>query len=203
MFIGKYNKSLIVTYMGVAFAIVGMYFAFAAEAKYSMICLVLAGVCDLFDGKIARMCKRTKDEISFGIQLDSLADTINFVAFPVVFGFSLGLNEWYHIVGYILLAMAGVQRLSHFNVLVGSKEGDAPVKFYSGLPVTSTSVTFPFLWLLSNWIGTGTYSVAYIILVYLTAFLFVLNIKIPKLKGIAYPIVGVIALVGIIALFLV
>lgn len=203
MFIGKYNKSLIVTYMGVMFAIIGMYFAFTSNAKFSMICLVLAGVCDLFDGKIARMCKRTKDEISFGIQLDSLADTIDFVAFPVVFGLSLALNKWYHILGYILLAMAGVQRLSHFNVLVGKKEGDAPVKFYSGLPVTSTSVTFPLLWLVSNWIGTEPYHVAYIILVYLTAFLFVLNIKIPKLKGIAYPIVGAIALLGMIALFLV
>lgn len=203
MFIGKYNKSLIVTYIGVVFAIIGMYFAFASEAKYSMICLVLAGICDLFDGKIARMCKRTKDEISFGIQLDSLADTIDFVAFPVVFGLSLGLNSWYHIVGYILLAMAGVQRLAHFNVLVGSKEGDAPVKFYSGLPVTSTSVTFPLIWLLSGLMGTGVYHIVYICLVYLTAFLFVANIKIPKFKGIAYPILAVVAIAGIIALFLV
>lgn len=203
MFIGKYNRSLIVTYMGVAFAIVGMYFAFQSNQKYAMICLVMAGVCDLFDGKIARMCKRTKDEKSFGIQLDSLADTIDFVAFPVVFGLSMGLNKIYHIIGYILIAFAGVQRLAHFNVLVGNKEDDGPVKFYSGLPVTSTSVTFPLIWLLSNWMGEGTYHLVYILLIYLTAFLFVLNIKIPKLKGIAYPIVGIIAVVAIIGLFLV
>ena len=203
MFIGKYNRSLIVTYMGVAFAIVGMYFAFRLNEKYAMICLVMAGVCDLFDGKIARMCKRTKDEKSFGIQLDSLADTIDFVAFPVVFGLSMGLNNWYHVLGYILIAMAGVQRLAHFNVLVGNKTDDGPVKFYSGLPVTSTSVSFPLLWLVTRLVGESYYKLAYIILVYLTALLFVLNIKIPKLKGIAYPIVGVIAVVSIIALFLV
>ena len=203
MFIGKYNKSLIVTYLGVAFAIVGMFFAFQLKTKYSMICLVLAGICDLFDGKIARMCKRTKDEISFGIQLDSLADTIDFVAFPIVFGYALGLNEWYHILGYILLAMAGVQRLAHFNVLVGNKEDDSPVKAYSGLPVTSTSITFPLIYLLSKVVGMDAYYIIYIVLVYLTAFLFVFNIKIPKFKGVAYPILAVVGVAGIIALFLV
>ena len=198
MFIGKYNKSLIVTYIGVALAIIGMYFAFSLKLKYSIICLVLAGACDLFDGKIARMCKRTKDEISFGIQLDSLADMINFVAFPIVFGYAIGLREWYHILGYILLAMGGIQRLAHFNVLVGNKEDDGPVKYYSGLPVTSTSITFPFIWILSNWIAPQAYHVIYIALVYITALLFVLNIKVPKFKGIAYPILAVVAIIGIL-----
>ena len=179
MFIGKYNRSLIVTYLGVAFAVVGMYFAFQLKTKYSMICLVLAGICDLFDGKIARMCKRDKDEISFG------------------------LNEWYHVLGYILLAMAGIQRLAHFNVLVGNKKDDSPVKAYSGLPVTSTSITFPFIYLLSKAVSLNTYHIIYIGLVYLTAFLFVFNIKIPKFKGIAYPILAVVGVIGIIALFLV
>lgn len=198
MFIGRYNKSLIITYIGVAFAILGMYFAFSLEQKYSMICLILAGICDLFDGKVARMCKRTKDDILFGIQLDSLADIINFVAFPIVFGYALGLNEWYHVLGYVLLAMAGIQRLSHFNVLVSSKKDDVPVKFYNGLPVTSTSVTFPFIWLLSNWMTSSVYHIIYIILVYLTAFLFVANIKVPKLKGKAYPILAITAIVFIL-----
>lgn len=203
MFIGKYNKSIIVTYLGVIFAVVGMYFAFKLEAKYAMICLVLAGVCDLFDGKIARMCKRDKDEVSFGIQLDSLADTVDFVAFPIVFGLSLGLNEWYHVLGYVMLAMGGIQRLAHFNVLVENKKDPGPVKFYSGLPVTSTSITFPLIWLLSNWTGMETYHIIYILLIYLTSVLFVLNIKIPKFKGIAYPILAVVAVAGIVALFLV
>lgn len=203
MFIGKYNKSLIVTYIGVIFAIVGMYFAFELKAKYAMICLIVAGVCDLFDGKIARMCKRNKEEVSFGIQLDSLADIVDFVLFPIVFGLTLGLNKWFHLIGYCMLAMAGIQRLAHFNVLVENKKEEGPVKSYSGLPVTSTSITFPLIWLLSNWIGTEAYHIVYIGLVYLTAFLFVFNIKVPKFRGIAYPILAVIAILGIISLFLV
>lgn len=202
MFIGKYNKSLIITYVGVIFAVVGMYFAFRLDYKYSMICMVISGVCDLFDGKVARMCKRTQEEKEFGIQLDSLADTIDFVVFPVVFGYTLGLNKWYHIIGYALIAMAGVQRLAHFNVLVSNKNDDGPVKFYSGLPVTSTSITFPLIYLLSKLIGFKAYKIVYICLVYLTAVLFITNIKIPKLKGKEYPIAAVVAILGIIGLIL-
>lgn len=203
MLIGKYNKSLIISYLGVTFAVVGMYYALTANFKVSMIMLILAGVCDMFDGKIARMCKRDKDEELFGIQLDSLADTIDFVAFPIIFGLALGFNEWYHVVAYVLLAMCGIQRLCHFNVLVINKNDKGPVKFYSGLPVTSTSITYPLLWLISNYISCGLYQICYTILTYLTAILFVLNIKVPKLRGIAYPIVAVIAIVGIVMLCLV
>ena len=65
MFIGKYNKSLIVTYIGVIFAILGMNFSLLGNLKYTMICMVIAGVCDLFDGKIARMCDRTEEKKRF------------------------------------------------------------------------------------------------------------------------------------------
>ena len=197
MFIGKYNKSLIISYVGLICAVVGMYYACVADFRASTICLVLAGVCDMFDGKIARMCKRDKDEELFGIQLDSLADIIDFVALPIVFGLALGLNEWYHVLGYVLLAMAGIQRLCHFNVLVINKKDKGPVKFYSGLPVTSTAITYPLLWVLSNYISLGLYHIFYTILTYVTALLFVLNVKVPKVRGIAYPILALLAAIGI------
>lgn len=195
MFIGKFNKSIAISYLGVVFAVVGMYFAFSENFKLSAICLMAAGVCDLFDGLVARSMKnRTKDDELFGIQLDSLADTVNFVVLPIVIGYNLGLREWYHIIGFSLLAIAGIQRLCHFNVVVINKKDSGPVKFFSGLPVTSTSITFPLIYLISKLISPGTYHIVYIVLVYLTAFFFVLNIKIPKLKGIAYPIMAILAL---------
>lgn len=203
MLIGKYNKSLIISYLGVTFAVIGMVYAARANFKVAMVLMVLAGVCDMFDGKFARMCKRNKDEELFGIQLDSLADTVDFVTFPIVFGLTLGFNEWYHVIAYVLLAMCGIQRLCHFNVLVINKNDKGPVKFYSGLPVTSTSITYPLLWLISNYITMGVYQICYTVLTYLTAILFVLNIKVPKPRGIAYPIIAVIALVGIVMICLV
>lgn len=203
MLIGKYNKSLIISYVGVVFSVIGMYFAFVSNFKYSMVCLILSGICDMFDGKVARMCKRTKDEEMFGIQLDSLADTVDFVAFPIVFGLANEFNSTWHLIAYILLAMGGIQRLCHFNVLVMNKNEKGPVKFYSGLPVTSTAITYPLFWLISNYISINAYKIIYAILTYLTAILFVLNIKVPKPKGVAYPIFAVVGIIGIVMLLLV
>ena len=60
MIIGKYNKSVILTYVGVTLSIIGIMFTMNQKIDYAMICLIFAGICDLFDGKIAKMCKRTR-----------------------------------------------------------------------------------------------------------------------------------------------
>ena len=90
--IGKYNKSVMLTYIGGIFALFGMIFAIIDNLQYSLICLMLAGICDLFDGKIARMCKRTDIEKEFGKQIDSLVDVFSFVALPCVIAIKLFLN---------------------------------------------------------------------------------------------------------------
>lgn len=208
MLIGKYNKSLIISYLGVACAIMGMYFlAHSGDVKAAIICLVIAGVCDMLDGMVARMCKRDKDEELFGIQLDSLADTIDFVVFPIVLGLSFGYSEWYHVISYILLGMCGIQRLCHFNVLVINKKDKGPVKYYSGLPVTSTSITYPIGWVLATilfkTLSVDIFEVLFTALTYISAILFVINIKVPKPRGKAYPILAVIAIIGIVTICLI
>lgn len=197
MFIGKYNKSLIITYVGVAFALIGMNLALLGNLKFCMVCMVIAGVCDLFDGKVARMCKRTEEEKLFGIQIDSLADMVGFVVFPVIIGYSIGLNAWYNILGYVLLVLAGITRLGFFNISVSETNKDVPVKTYSGLPVTSTSIIIPLLWFACEAIKGLSFEMIYPFVTYLIAFLFVFNIKIPKLKGKAYVVVAIVALLGL------
>lgn len=202
MFIGKYNRSLILTYIGVAFAIFGMNFALKGEIKIAMICMVIAGVCDLFDGKVARMCKRTEEEKLFGIQIDSLADMVGFVVFPVIIGYSIGLNNWYNILGYVLLVLAGITRLGFFNITVSETNKDVPVTTYSGLPVTSTSIIIPLLWFVCEVISIS-FKMIFPFVTYIIAFLFVFNFKIPKLKGKAYLIVSIIAAIGLALLALI
>lgn len=57
--IGYYNYTVILTYIGFASGIAGILFACGAfgscpEPVYAMLCLMLSGLCDMFDGKIAR-----------------------------------------------------------------------------------------------------------------------------------------------------
>ena len=152
MFIINLKKSVLVTYLGIIFGIISMNFAFTKMAfaevnyiRYSLIFLILSGICDMFDGKVARMCKRTQEEKEFGIQIDSLADTVNFLVLPVVIMLSLEMTSILDVCAYIVFIICGISRLGVFNC---NANADGPVKYYTGLPVTSTSIIFPAFYLL-------------------------------------------------------
>lgn len=198
MFIVKIHKSVLLTYLGVVFGLLSAYFAFTKMAfseisylRFSLIFLMLSGICDMFDGKVARMCKRTKEEKEFGIQIDSLADTVNFVFLPVVILLSLGFNSVIELIVYILFVLCGISRLGYFNVHASL---DNPVAFYNGLPVTATAIIYPVFGLLHGHIPEPTFEIIYVGLTILIAILFVIKIKVPKLKGIAYIVIPLIAI---------
>ena len=193
MFFISLKKSVIATYLGVVFGVLSMAFAFSKIAfaevdyiRYSLILLILAGICDMFDGKIARMCKRTEEEKEFGIQIDSLADTVNFVVLPVVIMLSLGMTSIFDIVIYVLFVICGISRLGAFNCKANA---NGPVEYYTGLPVTSTAIIYPLLGMLHGKISEYMFSMIYIIATLIIAILFITKIKIPKIKHIAYCIV--------------
>lgn len=195
MFIGKWNKSVILTYIGLGFAILGMYFAIIENnTLLALMGLMLAGVCDMFDGKVARMCKRDKQEIQFGIELDSLVDTVCFVVLPIIIYLSLGFTEWYNILSFILFAICGIARLGYFNVYIATKDGKA-VKYYEGLPVTVAAITFPLMYLLSYVMPQDGFYIFFSILIVVQAILNILKIKIKKPTGIMYPIVAICAII--------
>lgn len=203
MFIGEYNKAVVLTYLGVVFGILSFFFAFSGNFTYAMVCLLTAGVCDAFDGKVARSCERTEDGKRFGIEIDSLADTINFVVLPIVIFFNMGMTSWYHIIIYTMYALAGIIRLAYFNVLAFKENDFKPVNYYTGLPVTTVSFFFPLVYAFSkllpieimNWIFTG--------MTLLIAFLFVFNFKIKKPKGkTLYIFLGIAIIMSAAILFL-
>lgn len=207
MFIIKFNKSVLLTYLGVIFAAVAMYFAFTKLAfseicylRYSLVFLVLSGICDMFDGKVARMCKRTPEEKEFGIQIDSLADTVNFIVLPVVIMSSLGMTSVLEVLVYTLFILCGISRLAYFNC---NASLDGPVKYYSGLPVTSTAIFYPILGLLHGQIPDNIFELIYIVATAIIAFLFVAKIKIPKFKGIAYIIIPILAILLVFLLLVI
>ncbi len=207
MFIIKIKKSVLITCLGVIFGVLSMYFAFSKIAflevsyvRYSLIFLLLAGICDMFDGKVARMCKRNEYDKQFGIQIDSLADTVSFVCLPVVIMLSLGMDTIISIIGFVLFILCGVLRLAHFNVIAVT---DEPVKYYSGLPVTTTAFIFPILGLFHGVISESNFETIYLVATYIIAFLFILNIKVPKLKGKAYVIVPIISIILVILLLVI
>lgn len=198
-FIGYYSLSVFVTYLGVISAVLGVYFALTKRITIAISCLIISGICDAFDGKIARKTKRTEEEKEFGIQLDSLADMVNFIFLPIAIFYGLGMATWYNVVIYVLFALGGVIRLAYFNTVATA---DSPVAYYSGLPVTTTAIIFPLLYILKYYVGFEFFKVIYTIGMLLTSILFVTNFKLKKPKGQAAYIFLALGIVGIIILFL-
>lgn len=201
MFIGKYNRSVILTYIGVAFAFSGIAFALNERPAEAMICLAAAGICDLFDGAVARRCKRDESEKEFGVQIDSLADVISFLALPSALGLRLadsaGIIKYPVILGYIL---CGIIRLAWFNT---SAAAEGSRTHYDGLPVTYSALIFPILWTVLGFFPSfGAVSLVWTAAYAVTAVMFILNVKIAKPKGIWYGIFGSLA-IGVTVLILV
>ncbi len=177
--IGKWNKSVILSYIGAAFGVLGIFLAIREfDIKYAIVCLIVCGICDLFDGTVARMCKRTKEEKAFGIELDSLIDVFDFIALPIVILCSVGLSSRYHLPIYILYAIFGVARLAHFNITV--EDDNKPVKYYTGLPMTYAAFFFPVVYLLSYVIDEDTFRIIYTTTTAVVGLLFIVKVKIPK-----------------------
>jgi len=179
--IGKWNKSVILSYLGLAISIFGMFLLYQdVDTKYVLMCLMVAGICDLFDGTVARRCKRTEDEKQFGVELDSLVDVISFLVFPVIILLSLGITEWYAIFVYILYVLFGVARLAHFNITV--EDLNKPRKYYEGLPVTFAAIIFPAIYLLSYVLNTNIFNLLYLVCMFVASILFIIKFKIKKLS---------------------
>jgi CDP-diacylglycerol--serine O-phosphatidyltransferase len=144
--IGIYNYTVILTYLSLAAAIIGLGFAFNGNPYAATLCLMIAGLCDGFDGKVARTKKNRSDaEKNYGIQLDSLADVIAFGVLPVAIGFSIGMTAWYFWPIGAVFVIAALTRLAHFNVM---EEEYAKVKkernlSFIGLPTTSVALFLP------------------------------------------------------------
>lgn len=93
--------------------------------------LVVAMVCDLFDGRVARM---TKTESALGVQLDSLADAVSFGIAPAFLLYGWGLAP-YGLLGKaaaFVFAACAILRLARFNVLAAEHEG--VMRHFLGLP---------------------------------------------------------------------
>ena len=66
-------------------SVTGLFFAAPGKIDMALLCLLISGFLDLFDGMVARTKKdRTDAEKQFGIQIDSLTDVICVGALPAL-----------------------------------------------------------------------------------------------------------------------
>ena len=69
----------LVTLTGLCFGLSSIRFALELEYNLAVVCILLAGICDVLDGMLARQLKSESD---LGAQLDSLSDFLSFGIAP-------------------------------------------------------------------------------------------------------------------------
>ena len=182
-FIGFYDYTVILSYMSLIISVFGMTQAIPGDYKTAIFCLAFSGICDAFDGRVARSKKnRTDDEKNFGIQLDSLCDVICFGVFPGVICSFLGVRGLLGLAIVCFYCLCAVIRLAFFNVLEGNrqKEEGGCNKGYRGLPVTSVSVILPLFFCLRYFLPEEAFVILLHILMLTVGFLFILDFPLPK-----------------------
>lgn len=202
--IGFYDYTVVLTYIGFGSGVTGIFCASTRHLRWAVFFLALSGLCDMFDGKIARTKKnRTEDEKSFGIQIDSLCDLVCFGMLPVVICFHLGMKQIYSMAVLILYGLAGVIRLAYYNVMEAKRqaETDENRKYYQGLPITSMAIALPLLFVVSPLLPNyQTFLVILHILVAGVGTLFIVDFKMRKLsvKELILLVMAVAAAVAVI-----
>ncbi len=182
-FIGVYDYTVVLTYISLLSSVLGMVKAAEGKFTFAVICLLLSGVCDAFDGIVARTKKnRTEDEKGFGIQIDSLCDVICFGVYPAFLCYFMGVDGFLGTTVVFIYCLCAVIRLAFFNVLEANrqKKEDGCAKYYRGLPVTSISVIFPAVYCLHSFLSAGTFIAVLYVMLIVTAFLFIRDFAVPK-----------------------
>ena len=175
----------------------------ASQQKFNSAALyvVLGGVMDTLDGRVARA---TKTGSRFGEELDSLVDAITFGVAPAMIMYFLVLNkEGWDFIWAFFFAACAVIRLARFNV---EQAGRAKTHFH-GLPSPAAGMTlasyYPFSqsWLYTETIiGDAPWHMTMRFVMMGLAFLMVSDVAYPAVPTIGYrtprQIIGSIIVLG-------
>lgn len=124
----------IITVLAICAGLTGIRLAFEEQFQAAVGMVLVAAFLDGIDGRVARLLKATS---KFGVQMDSLADIINFGVAPALVVYMFMPTEA-HSLGWIaalVYAIAAALRLARFNVMA-ERDVKAPWQsaYFVGVP---------------------------------------------------------------------
>ena len=143
-----------ITAAALCVGLTGIRFAIAGEFEKSVMAVILAGMLDGIDGRIARLLKA---QSRFGAELDSLADSISFGVAPALIVYLWSLQDLPRLgwLAALAFAICCVLRLARFNARIDIV--DEPRKlagFLTGVPApVGAGLAFlpMYLWIVSGY----------------------------------------------------
>ena len=184
--LGYYNYTVIVTYLGMICGFVGITCTQRGDCSAALICLMIAGVCDMLDGPIASTLERTQREQNFGVQIDSLSDLICFGVLPALIVYTACERNGLWLFPSTMYLLCALIRLAWFNVDEQERQRNQRSRRteYRGLPVTTVAVILPLVMGFSKRFGWPVDRVCPMLLLLLAvAFLTPFQLKKPALSG--------------------
>ena len=125
----------VITLTGLSLGLSSIRFALESDFNLAIVCILLAGICDVLDGMLAR---HLNSESDLGAQLDSLSDFLSFGIAPGILIYMSIFNQDSRIGAFAALAFIifSCLRLALFNVrLEQSNSSDGkPEHFFNGIP---------------------------------------------------------------------
>ena len=146
----------------------GIRFAIVGDWEKALFAIILAGVLDALDGRIARLLKA---QSRFGAELDSLADSLSFGMAPALVVFLWSLQDLSRFGWFAALAFAicCALRLARFNAQIDvAEQPHKSVGFLTGVPApVGAGLAFlpMYLWLAS---GEGLFREPLLVAVWIT-----------------------------------
>jgi CDP-diacylglycerol--serine O-phosphatidyltransferase len=162
---------------------------FVGQINFALIFILLACVCDLFDGRVARWGGA---ESPFGREFDSLADLISFGVAPAFLVHRIVLRDvfvqhpelgWFIASIYLI---CGAFRLARFNVLSTYATGGG--KDFVGFPIPSAAALVASLTLFIMWVEEKDFTVGYLryvlpVLMLFLSWMMVSQVRYPSFKS--------------------
>src|SRR5579883_523825 len=123
----------ILTLLALCAGMTGIRLALNGKYESAAAAIIIAGILDGIDGRIARLLKGTSP---FGAQLDSLSDFVSFGVAPAVLLYLWTMAQLQSL-GWALVLLFGVWcalRLARFNTQIGAELPPYAYNFFTGVP---------------------------------------------------------------------
>lgn len=125
----------VITLTGLSFGLSSIRYALEGDFNLAILCILIAGICDVLDGLLAR---HLQSESDLGAQLDSLSDFLSFGIAPgfLIYMSIFNQNSSIGAFACLIFIVFSCLRLALYNVKLESKKNsnEEPDRFFTGIP---------------------------------------------------------------------
>ena len=182
----------IVTLLGLCGGVLAIFFALEQNYPAAIIAMLWAVLFDWYDGVVARaLPKRSESHKSVVAHMDSLVDLVTSGVGPAILLLSISDFSAWAYPGALAIIMAGVLRLSYFDVFGVDSKGT-----YAGITIDNSPIVVSAVFFLESFINHNVFVAILYVAILVMAFLHVAPFRVRKAGRIFYYIFTVYVVVA-------